>query len=74
MLRFSDVSLPNFWACFQECLVINTPSSRAADASKKVHLLKRGTAKSGSLDRLGCKTAPNGRIDLKLSMEGSFGR
>ena len=34
---------------------------------------KRGTAKSGSSDRRCCKTAPNGRIDLKLSMEGCFG-
>ena len=35
---------------------------------------QRGIAKSGSLDRRCCKTAPNGRIDFKLSMEGSFGR
>ena len=35
---------------------------------------QRGTAKSGSSDGRCCKTAPNGWIDLKLSMEGSFGR
>ena len=33
-----------------------------------------GTAKSGSLYRGCCKTASNGQIDLKLSMEGTFGR
>ena len=35
---------------------------------------KRGIAKYGSSDRRCCKTAPNGRIDFKLSIEGSFGR
>ena len=35
---------------------------------------ERGIAKSGSLDRRCFKTAPNGWIDFKLSMEGSFGR
>ena len=37
-------------------------------------ILVRGTAKSGSSDRRCCKTDPNGRIDLKLGMEGSFWR
>ena len=35
---------------------------------------KRGIAKSGSSDRRCFKMAPNGWIDFKLSMEGSFGR
>ena len=37
-------------------------------------LIQRGTAKSGSSDRRCCKTAPNGQIYLKLSIEGCFGR
>ena len=37
-------------------------------------LLQRGIAKSGSSDRRCCTMAPNGWIDFKLSMEGSFGR
>ena len=42
--------------------------------SPEVKLNERGIAKSGSSDRRCFKTAPNGSIDFKLSMEGSFGR
>ena len=46
----------------------------AYDENRTQRKIKRGIAKSGSLDRRCCTTAPNGRIDFKLSMEGSFGR